>query len=556
VEQSTYDYVVIGSGFGGSVSAMRLSGKGYSVLVLEQGKRFRDEDFPTSNLRFWKYLWIPALRCFGILQISLLRGAMILHGAGVGGGSLGYANVLEIPSPETFATPAWNEAVPWGARLATHYQTAKRMLGVVTNPRLWPADQVLHAIAAERGGGATVRATEVGVYFGTEGQSVADPYFDGQGPDRSGCTFCGGCMIGCRHNAKNTLPKNYLYFAEQQGAMVVAESRVTLIRPVDGPAVASPDQSPGASSDARYEVTYRRATSFRGGREMRVRARHVIVAAGVLGTLDLLLRCRDIARTLPRLSSRLGERVRTNSEALLGSLARGSGTDYSQGIAITSIFNADEVTRIEPVRYPAGSDLMKILAAPLISNADAAGRRLLKALAWVLRHPVDFARAAIRPGWARRVTILLVMQNLDNRMRIRLGRSLLTMFGNGLVGEPDPGHRIPARVDSGHDLARSFARKTDGVPMGSLGENILNYPTTAHILGGCAIGQSDEDGVVGEDFQVHNYPGLYVVDGSVVPGNPGVNPSLTIAALAEYAMSQVPEKAVSEKPRQSRSDLG
>jgi cholesterol oxidase len=545
VKEDVYDYVIVGSGFGGAVSAMRLTEKGYSVLVLEKGRRFRDEDFPESNLRFWKYLWMPALGAFGILQITLLRGLMVVHGAGVGGGSLGYGNVLEVPHDETFATPAWNDPVNWGSRLAPHYQTARRMLGVVANPRLFAADEALRAIAAGRGREATFRATEVGVYFGVEGQAAPDPYFGGSGPERTGCIFCGGCMVGCRHNAKNTLPKNYLYFAEKQGAKVVAESRVIGIRPLETP-VGRHDGEGGAAEPPRYEVTFRSATSVLRRRASRVRARHVIVSAGVLGTLDLLLKCRDTARTLPRISPRLGDRVRTNSEALLGSVSRRSSTDYSKGLAITSIFNADPVTRIEPVRYPAGSDLMKILGAPLISNADAVPLRIARAVAWMLRHPLDFARAAVRPGWARRVTILLVMQNLDNRMRIRRGRSLLTLFRMGLTGAPEPGLEIPARVDAGHDVAREFARATDGVPMGSLGENILNVPTTAHILGGCSVGRTTEDSVVGESLQVHGYPGLYVIDGSVVPGNPGVNPSLTIAAMAEYAMSQIP--AQGEKP--------
>ncbi len=552
MDHAFYDYVVIGSGFGGAVAAMRLTEKGYSVLVLEQGRRFRDQDFPESNLRFWKYLWIPALGCRGILQVSLLRGAMILHGAGVGGGSLGYANVLEEPDATTFATPAWRDPVDWGAATAPPLPTARRMLGAVTNPRLWPADRVLREIAAERGSASTFRPTEVGVYFGVEGEPAADPYFGGTGPERAGCTFCGGCMVGCRHNAKNTLPKNYLYFAEKQGAKVLAEAKVTLIRPLDSSSGEGGDPDAGLRGAAGYEVTFTRSTSLMGGRKVRVTAGHVIVSAGVLGTLKLLLHCRDKAHSLPRLSMRLGDRVRTNSEALLGSLSREGGIDYSQGIAITSIFNADEVTRIEPVRYPSGSDLMKLLAAPLISNADSVPGRMIKSLAWVIRHPADLVRSLLRPGWARRVTILLVMQNVDNRMRIRLGRSLLTLFRTGLVSEPDPDRRIPARVDEGHDITRSFAEKTHGIPLGSVGENILNYPTTAHILGGCAVGRSADEGVVGEDFQVHNYPGLFVIDGSVVPGNPGVNPSLTITALAEYAMSQIPPRPEQEAAIQRR----
>ena len=538
MDQKTYDYVIIGSGFGGSVSAMRLTEKGYSVLILEKGKRYRDQDFAKSNLVFWKYLWLPALRSFGILQISLLKGVMVLHGAGVGGGSLGYANVLEIPSAETFATPAWNEPIHWGSILAPHYQTARRMLGAVTNPNFWPADQTLLDIATGLRQESTFRATEVGVFFGPEEQTVPDPYFGGKGPKRAGCIQCGGCMVGCRYNAKNTLPKNYLFFAEQQGAEVLPETHVVKIKPI----TVERNRVPLVDSDARYAITCRRSTNLLAKRTHTVYAHNVIVAAGVMGTLKLLLDCRDRFRTLPNISPHLGDHVRTNSEALLGSVSRQKGANFSKGIAITSIFDANPVTRIEPVRYPEKSDLMRLMAAPLISNGDSVPVRILKSLAWIIRHPLDFLQAQVLPGWARKVTILLVMQNVDNRMHVRLGRSLLTFFRRGLVAEPDAGHEIRARVDAGHDVTRAFAQKTNGIPMGSLGENLLNFPTTAHILGGCPVGMTATEGVVDESFQVYNYPGLFVMDGSIVPANPGVNPSLTITALAEYAMSQMSPK--------------
>ncbi len=527
-----FDFAIIGSGFGGSVSAMRLTEKGYSVLLIEKGKRYRDADFARSNLVFWKYLWLPFLRAFGILQIDLLKGVMVLHGVGVGGGSLGYANVLEIPTPETFETPAWNEPVPWGKILTPHYATARRMLGATPNPNLGPADLILKEIAASLGRQGTFRATEVGVFLGKEDQTVPDPYFGGAGPERTGCRQCGGCMVGCRYNAKNTLPKNYLYFAEKQGTKVWAETQVMKILPL----------GPAAPDGARYEIACRSSTAGLLRRRTTVRARNVIVAAGVLGTLRLLLDSRDRYRSLPLLSNRLGDRVRTNSEALLGSIARRSGVDYSKGVAITSIFNADDVTRIEPVRYPAGSDLMRMLAAPLISRDDPIPLRMLKSLGWAIRRPVDYLKAQVLPGWARHATILLVMQNVDNRLRLRLGRSLQTLFRKALVAEPDREHLIQARVDAGHDITRTFAQKTDGIPMGSLGENLLNLPTTAHILGGCPVGRDATEGVVDEGLQVHNYPGLFVIDGSIMPANPGVNPSLTITALAEYAMSKIPDK--------------
>jgi cholesterol oxidase len=537
-----FDYIIIGSGFGGSVSALRLTEKGYSVLVLEKGKRFEDKDFARSNWQFWKYLWLPALRAYGILQISILKGVMVLHGAGVGGGSLGYANVLEVPSDETFATPAWNQNVKWGDVLKPHYQVAKKMLGAARNPRLWKADQILRQMADETCMGHTFRPTDVGAYFGEAGVTVADPYFEGEGPARAGCNHCGGCMVGCRHNAKNTLPKNYLYFAEKNGAEIRAEVEVIDVRPWridDGRSMVNGPLS--MVQNARYAVTYQPSTSVIKSKHI-VYAQNVIFSAGVMGTMKLLLNLRDEKKSLPELSRKLGHMVRTNSEALLGSLARSPEVNYSEGVAISSIYNHNEITRVEPVRYPDGSSLMRFLAAPLIETDVSVPVRILKFLAWALTHPMDFAKALILPGWAHNVTILLVMQHADNRMRFRMGRSGFTLFRRGLVAEEEHGFKIHAQVQGSHELTREFARRTNGVALGSLGENLLGLPTTAHILGGAPIGQTADEGVVNENFEVHNYEGLYIIDGSIVPANPGVNPALTITALAEYAMSRIESK--------------
>ncbi len=532
-----YDYVIIGSGFGGSVSAMRLTEKGYSVLVLEKGKRFEDKDFAKTNWQYWKYLWLPALRAHGILQISLLKGVMVLHGAGVGGGSLGYANVLEVPSDETFATPAWNQNVKWGKALKQHYETAKKMLGVSRNPKLWKADLLLKEMAEERGMGHTFRATDVGAYFGESGATVPDPFFGGDGPDRAGCQHCGGCMVGCRYNAKNTLPKNYLYFAEKNGAMVVAEVEVTNVRPLTTDN-GRQNVVDGQSSAVRYEVTYRTSTSL-FKQTQTVHANNVIFSAGVMGTMKLLLNLRDVKRSLPKLSAKLGTMVRTNSEGLLGSVARTSDINYSEGVSISSIYNHDEMTRIEPVRYPDGSSLMRFLAAPLIDTNVNVPLRLLKFFWWAFTHPIDFLKALILPGWAHNVTILLVMQHADNRMRFRIGRSLFTLFRTGMVADEEPGYEINAQVKGSHEVTREFAKRINGVALGSIGENLLGLPTTAHILGGAPIGKDGGEGVVDGNFAVHNYEGLYIIDGSIMPANPGVNPSLTITALAEYAMSKI-----------------
>ena len=507
---------------------MRLTEKGYSVLVLEKGKRYEDKDFAKTNWQFWKYLWMPILRAHGILQVSILKGVMVLHGAGVGGGSLGYANVLEVPSDETFATPAWNRNVKWGEVLRPHYDVAKRMLGVARNPKLWKADKVLKQIAEERGMGSTFRATDVGAFFGEEGVTVADPFFDGEGPERAGCRHCGGCMVGCRYNAKNTLPKNYLYFAEKNGAEVIPESEVTDVRL-------------STWGDSRYEITFQSSTSL-FKRKQKVYAKNVLFCAGVMGTMKLLLKLRDLKRSLPHLSPRLGDMVRTNSEALLGSIARKSDINYSEGVSISSIFNADAVTRVEPVRYPNGSSLMRFLGAPLVSDVTNIPARIFRSLTWIFRNPVDFLRAMVFPGWAHNVTILLIMQNVDNHMQLRIGRSPLTLFRRGLVAERGTDRQINARVDAGHDVTRDFAKRINGAALGSVTENMFNLPTTAHILGGAPIGVDSSEGVVDENFEVHNYPGLFIIDGSIIPANPGVNPSLTITALAEYATSKISPK--------------
>ena len=529
---STFDYVIIGSGFGGSVSAMRLTEKGYRVLVLERGKRYRDQDYAKSNWNVFKYVWLPALRCFGVLQISLFRDVLVLHGSGVGGGSLGYANVLMEPSDKLFAAPAWSHLADWKTVLQPHYATAKCMLGVTPNPRRWSADVVLNEVATELGTQATFRPTEVGVFFGEPGVTVPDPYFGGAGPARTGCIHCGGCMVGCRHGAKNSLDKNYLYFAEKQGAQVWPECEVRNVRPLPA----------GEPDGARYEVVYRSSTRLLIKPEKKVRARNVVFSASALGTLRLLFRCRDETRSLPKISRRLGDVVRTNSEALLGSTSRTRRTNYSEGVAITSIFSADEVTMIEPVRYPAGSSLMRFLAGPLVESGDRVLVRFLKTVAQIIAHPIDFAKTHLLPGWAQRSTILLVMQTEDNCIKLRLGRHLFTLGRRGLVSYPDGEHTIPSKIDIGHQVARAFAHKTNGIPAGSINESLLNIPMTAHILGGCPFGRDDEEGVIDLDCQIHNYPGLYVVDGSMMPANPGVNPSLTITALAEYAMSRVPPK--------------
>ncbi|MBI4911871.1 MAG: GMC family oxidoreductase [Acidobacteria bacterium] len=514
---------------------MRLAEKGYSVAVLERGRRFGDEDFAQTTWNLRRYLWAPLLGCRGILEISPFRNVFVLHGAGVGGGSLGYANVLVQPSEEAFDSPAWKHPLPWGEALRPFYDEARRMLGVTANPRLGAADAVLKGIADRMGRGDTFQPVTVGAFFGKpgeEGQEVPDPYFQGEGPARRGCKLCGGCMVGCRHNAKNTLPKNYLHFAEKWGAEVFPDTTVRDLRPLRG------HQADGA----RYEVLRRGSGGWIHPRQESLRARNVILSAGALGTLRLLFRCRDTTGSLPDLSPRLGDMVRTNNEALLGSVAREAREDYSKGLAITSIFQADDTTTVEPVRYPPGSSAMRLLSGPLIHHGGFPSR-LTQSVMGVLRRPGDFLRTHLRPGWAEATTIFLVMQWEDNRIRLRQGRSLFTAYRKDLVSVPDPEATVPPRIVVGHEVARSFARETNGIPMGSINESLFNIPLTAHILGGVPFGADPGEGVIAADGQVHGYPGLFVVDGSTMPANPGVNPSLTITAMAEHAMSRVPRKA-------------
>ncbi len=532
-----YDYVIIGSGFGGSVSAMRLAEKGYSVLVLERGKRYEDTDFPKTNWNLPKYLWLPALRCFGIMQFSFFRHILALHGDGVGGGSLVYANVLMRPDDKIFSNPTWKHLQDWKSVLQPHYDMAEYMLGVTVNPRLWPADNVLKEIATDLGTESTFQPARVGVFFGSssdkEGQEVPDPYFGGKGPARVTCNECGGCLVGCRYNSKNTLPKNYLYFAEKYGAKILPEANVHNVKPLTA----------GSEDGARYEVAYHRTTGWFYKPEQHVRARNVIVSAGTLGTLSLLFKCRDVAGTLPLISSRLGELVRSNSESLVGMLARNRRTDYSKGITITSFFQPDDKTAIEPNHYSPGSSFIRTISAPMIAPQKNLALRIFALFRRLVTDPMAFLHLYILPGWAEKATILLVMQTEDNHLRMRLGRTWLSFFRRGLVSKPADENPVPTRIEMAHHVAEEFSKKIHGYAGGSLVEMLFNTPITAHILGGATFGRNDTEGVIGLDCQVHNYPGLYVVDGSIMPANPGVNPSLTITALAEYAMSQIPQKS-------------
>lgn len=518
------DFAIVGSGFGGSVSALRLTEKGYRVRVLECGKRWRREDFPKTNWSVRKFLWAPAFGCHGIQRMTLLKDTLILTGAGVGGGSLTYACTSLIPPAQAFEGAGWPAGVRWREELLPFYETAQRMLGVAKNPRLWPADHQLKEIAEELGRGDTFHQTNVTVLFAkegqAEGQAVGDPYFGGEGPERSTCIHCGGCMVGCRYGAKNTLDQNYLYLAEKRGCVIEPETMVTGIEPLPG---------------GGYRLHLERSTSWFHKSRRTITARGVVVAAGVLGTVRLLLEAKAKG-ALPGLSDRLGDYVRTNSEVILGVTANKGDVDYSRGLAITSGIFPDERTHIEPVRYPRGSDLMGLMGTMMVDDKPG----LPRWLRWVgamLAHPWKALRGLLPFGFAARSTILLVMQTVDNHMR-------LVWNGRGMKSfRPPDQPKPPAYIPIANEVGRRLAEKMGGVARNAINEAVLNVPTTAHILGGCAMANDASQGVVDGRCEVFGHPGLFVVDGSVVPGNLGVNPSLTITALAERAMAAMPTRA-------------
>ncbi|MFL7838193.1 MAG: GMC oxidoreductase [Candidatus Promineifilaceae bacterium] len=541
-----YDFVIIGSGFGGSVSAYRLAEKGYSVLVLERGKRFNSEDFPKSNLNIFNSMWMPSIRCFGIFRLVFFKDLWLGSGAGVGGGSLVYASTHIKPPKAFFEGPEWCDLADWETELEPYYDVANRMLGTSENPCFWPADHQLYEIAKELGTEETFKPTPVGIFFGEPGVTVADPYFDGMGPSRTGCIHCGGCMVGCRHNAKNTLDKNYLYLAEKLGAQVWPEQNVLDIRPLYGPQTGA----------ARYEIEIEKITDWFFKRRGTVHARNVVVSGGVLGTVDLLLKCRDETQSLPFLSRRLGYNVRTNSEAVMGVTARESDIDYSQGVAISSHIWVDNETSVEPVRYPPKSSLLRHVTIPLIPLNGGVWQRIGEVIKYAFNRPRDFLGVKILSKWPERNTVLLVMQTADNLMHLRRGRSIMTLFRRGLITEPDEENPILCVVESGREIVERFAKRVNGVPWEGMND-VLDNPNTAHILGGCGIGADETDGVIDINHQVFNYPGMYVADASAIPSNLGVNPSLTIAAMTERAMSRIPAKKVAGpvKPLQRPAGL-
>ncbi len=519
-----YDVLVIGSGFGGSVSALRLTEKGYRVGVLEAGKRWTDSTLPTTSWNLRRFLWFPRLGLRGIQRLTLLDDVMALSGAGVGGGSLVWANVAYEPHEEAFSDPQWDGITNWKQELAPFYDQARRMLGVVTNPAESPADRIMRDVAARLGVEDTFEPTPVAVTFGEPGVTVPDPYFGGAGPPRTGCILCGGCMTGCRHGAKNRLDLTYLHLAERNGAIVHPEHQAVDVRPLPG---------------GGYEVAAVRPGAWFRRRRRTFTADQVVFSAGTLGTAKLLLGLRQSGR-LSALSPRLGMHFRTNSEALVGATERRPEVDYSKGVAISSSFRPDAHTHIEPVRYERGSNAMGLLSTIMVDGGGGVPRPLRFAVAAIV-HPVTFLRSLSVRRWAERTIILLVMQSLDNSLRLGLRRS------GRLRTKQESGKPNPTFIPVANRAARITAELIDGDPGSSINEVLLNAPLTAHAIGGACIGASIERGVVDPYQRLFGHAGLHVADGSAITANLGVNPSLTIAAMTERAMAMWPNKGEDDR---------
>ena len=521
-----YDFLIVGSGFGGSVSAHRLTEKGYRVAVVEQGRRITPEDIEAADADSKKLMWMPGLKMDGYFYQRFFRHISIVGGIGVGGGSIVFAAVLLRPKKAFYQHSGWsNLGVDWEAELAPHYDIAEKMLGRVKNPIFEKQDEYLKKTAEEMGRGHTFGPTYNGVFFGTPGVSVSDPFFDGEGPDRAGCQLCGDCLSGCGKNAKNSLDRNYLYLAEKNGAEVLPERKVSRIVPVE---------SGGYALEMKHPIKKNKTYPT-------LKAKKVIVSGGVLGSLELLFESRDVAATLPKISRSLGNGVRTNSEAFSIVLSRDINEDLTRGNAITSEFYPDDATHITQNRFPEAYSMMKKQGVLMVDD-HVPWRRALKTFGAMMIHPRDSTAMWFAKNWRQRLTVFTVMQHLDNQISFSYGRSLFSPHKSTLKSRRVKGKEAPSYIPIGNEAGRVYARISNGIPLNSVMESVGNLTTTSHILGGCNIGADSSQGVVDTDLNVFGYPGLYVVDGSVIPANVGVNPSLTITALAERAMSRIPRK--------------
>lgn len=528
-----FDWLVIGSGFGGSVSALRLTEKGYRVGVLERGRRYRDEDLPESAWQFSKYLWAPRFGLKGIMRMSLFRHVFFPSQSGVGGGSTVYGGVLYRAKKEFFENEQWRGLGRWDQLLQPHYATAERMLGVTTVPFDSTNQQLARKLAQHFGTEDTFTRAPTGVFFGEPGKTVADPYFGGAGPDRTGCTRCGACMVGCRVGAVNSLVKNYLWFAEKRGAQILAEHVVVDVRPIG-----RADGSDG------YLVTTQRPGTWHSRDRRSHTARGVVFAGGALGTNELLANCKH-GGSLPLISDRLGELVRTNSESVLNVRLPEDRKTWNDVTASSSV-HIDKDTHIEFLTYGRNADFLSLLCTLLVGK----GSRVTRPLKWlgnIVLHPMQWLKSMWPVGWSRRMVMLLVMQTLDNAIRLRARKR---WFGRGyrLVTEQDRDKPNPTYIELGNQAAQWLARYTGGIAQSNVLEALGNIPTTAHVLGGAVIGADDTSGVIDRRLQVFGYQRLLVCDGAAMPANPGVNPALTITALAEYAMAQIPAAVAAPAP--------
>ena len=516
---SKYDYIIIGSGFGGSVSALRLCQKGYKVLVIEKGSWWKPEDFPKTNWNLKKWLWLPSLRFFGFFKLTFLRHVGILSGVGVGGGSLVYANTLPRPNTKFFNSGSWSGIQDWESHLEPHYKTAERMLGAVPNPKLFDADLALKELSVVTNCEQNFEATNVGVFFGQAEEIVSDPYFEGAGPDREGCSHCGACMTGCPHNAKNSLDKNYLHLAQKQGAIIIDKQKVTEVVPIG-----NVDGSEG------YSVIFKSSQFLFPGKKHTVNTKGIVFSGGVLGTVRLLLNMKK--KQLKNLSNKTGDDIRTNNESLIYVVSRDKSKDFSKGVAIGSIFPSDENSHIEPVRYGAGSNFWKLMGVPLTFGNNIFVR-IGKLLYHLVRHPISWLRIYTTKDFAERSVILLFMQHLDSTVKFKKG-----LFN--LTSHISTGKAPTAFIPEAKELADKTAEIINGKPFVLSTEALTGIPTTAHILGGAVIGESSETGVIDKNQKVFGYENMYVCDGAAISANPGVNPSLTITAMTELAMSKIP----------------